>query len=1045
MMTAAHGRANVPVALSEEKPSETTLPDQGAPVFVAPPRTIKDIAAIFDEEKPDPVKIAKLQADADGQPPNGVSRRDLAWFYYLRANARNQLGRLKEAIADIEKGLEIARGAAEPNFIGRLQQLAGRLYMTAGRPRQALALYLEHIRTTDAPGARGYIHGGHFQLSKIYIMMGDLAQAEAYLRRNEAHIITARTSGLPGWRQGYAELGHSWESIINAHRGMLFEVRGQYREAEANYLVAERHRRASFKGLMNFKVPQPEEQLQELAENLVLAQARVKAKQGRLAEAEADARRALIARLRELGKYNALMPKYITGLADILVEQGRHEEAEQLTRIAIEINRRVGVIDSSHDTATMLASLGDILVLRGQSAEATEVYAELDKAIADWDPQTREALELNGSRIYTLFASDRIQAGIAAAQALIKRLTARVGERHFETASARGILAIGYMRAGKDAEALKEFSAAVPILVTGVNESSDADDASLVAARRLRAQMIVEAYLSLVAKDASALTGKIAAETFHIADAVRGQSVQRAVASSGARMIAKDEKLGELIRQEQDLALQVRALLGTLNNSLELPPGERDEAGVKSITATIALLRAERVAVTKNIINLFPNYGELIDPKPTSVADVQKALRPGEVMLSFYFGQSASFVWGVGKGGDAVLAPLRVTASDLEIKVRELRKALDFEVGVVSTFPPYNVALAHELYAALMQPVEAVWKPAKSLIVIANGALGLMPLPLLVTALPHVPASSAALFADYRNVPWLARTHAISMVPSSAAFRTLRTVPAASKERQPLIGFGDPYFTEEQAADADREAKPTEVAQLDMGMTARRRSLPRLRDVNSADLALLQRLPDTALELKAIAAALNADPATSLYLGRKANEGVVKSIDLSKFRIVAFATHGLMPGDLNGLTQPALAFSAPSVANVEGDGLLTMEEILPLKLDADWVVLSACNTATGATAGAEAASGLGRAFFYAGSRALLLTNWPVETISARNLVSDLFRRQAADAQLSRAEALQRAMLGIMDGPGYSENGIELYTYAHPMFWGPYSLIGDGAN
>jgi hypothetical protein len=158
MMTAAHGRANVPVALSEEKPSETTLPDQGAPVFVAPPRTIKDIAAIFDEEKPDPVKIAKLQADADGQPPNGVSRRDLAWFYYLRANARNQLGRLKEAIADIEKGLEIARGVAEPNFIGRLQQLAGRLYMTAGRPRQALALYLEHIRTTDAPGARGYIH-----------------------------------------------------------------------------------------------------------------------------------------------------------------------------------------------------------------------------------------------------------------------------------------------------------------------------------------------------------------------------------------------------------------------------------------------------------------------------------------------------------------------------------------------------------------------------------------------------------------------------------------------------------------------------------------------------------------------------------------------------------------------------------------------------------------------------------------------------------------------------------------------------------------------
>ena len=93
----------------------------------------------------------------------------------------------------------------------------------------------------------------------------------------------------------------------------------------------------------------------------------------------------------------------------------------------------------------------------------------------------------------------------------------------------------------------------------------------------------------------------------------------------------------------------------------------------------------------------------------------------------------------------------------------------------------------------------------------------------------------------------------------------------------------------------------------------------------------------------------------------------MKSTDLSRFRIVAFATHGLVPGDLNGLTQPALALSAPNVADVDGDGLLTMEEILALKLDADWVVLSACNTGAGAGAGAEAVSGLGRAFFYAGS------------------------------------------------------------------------------
>ena len=166
--------------------------------------------------------------------------------------------------------------------------------------------------------------------------------------------------------------------------------------------------------------------------------------------------------------------------------------------------------------------------------------------------------------------------------------------------------------------------------------------------------------------------------------------------------------------------------------------------------------------------------------------------------------------------------------------------------------------------------------------------------------------------------------------------------------------------------------------------------------------------------------------------------------DLSRYRILAFATHGLVPGELNGLAQPALALTAPDVADIDGDGLLTMSEILGLKLDADWVVLSACNTGSSAGAGAEAASGLGRAFFYAGSRALLVTNWSVQSASARELVTDIFRRQAADARLSRAEALRQSMLALMDGPGLVDAaGNTLFSYAHPLFWAPFSIIGEG--
>jgi CHAT domain-containing protein len=208
---------------------------------------------------------------------------------------------------------------------------------------------------------------------------------------------------------------------------------------------------------------------------------------------------------------------------------------------------------------------------------------------------------------------------------------------------------------------------------------------------------------------------------------------------------------------------------------------------------------------------------------------------------------------------------------------------------------------------------------------------------------------------------------------------------------------------------------------------------------------MLPPLPETAEEIRSIAVAMNADLTRDVFLGERANEQVVRTLDLSGYRVIVFATHGLVPGDLDGLTQPALALSAPSVAKVDGDGLLTMEKILSLRLTADWVVLSACNTASGLGAGSEAISGLGRAFFYAGARALLVSNWPVETTSARALTTDLFRRQQANPTLTRAKALQQTMNALIDGPGFLDPRTDtaVFSYAHPIFWAPFALVGDG--
>ena len=127
---------------------------------------------------------------------------------------------------------------------------------------------------------------------------------------------------------------------------------------------------------------------------------------------------------------------------------------------------------------------------------------------------------------------------------------------------------------------------------------------------------------------------------------------------------------------------------------------------------------------------------------------------------------------------------------------------------------------------------------------------------------------------------------------------------------------------------------------------------------------------------------------------------------------------------------------------MDEDGLLTLGEILTLKLDADLVVLSACDTGAADGSGSEAVSGLGRAFFYSGARALLVTMWPVETTSANKLTTGLFQIHREQTDLSWARALQQSILRLMDDPGLKDTkGVAAACYAHPIFWGPFVVIG----
>jgi CHAT domain-containing protein len=281
----------------------------------------------------------------------------------------------------------------------------------------------------------------------------------------------------------------------------------------------------------------------------------------------------------------------------------------------------------------------------------------------------------------------------------------------------------------------------------------------------------------------------------------------------------------------------------------------------------------------------------------------------------------------------------------------------------------------------------------------------------------------------------LLKRQAVSVLPSVSSLKSLRAFARRDQAVKPMTGFGDPLFNPAQQGNMDKRAanKSASRSVTNIAYTDFWQGL----GVDRARLAqALPQLPDTADELNAVAKDLGV-AAADIHLGSDASETTVKRAPLADYGIIYFATHGLVAGDVKGVGEPSLALSIPSQPSELDDGLLTASEVAQLKLNADWVVLSACNTIAGDKPGAEALSGLARSFFYAGARALLVSHWAVDSAAATRLTISAFDRLKSNPKMGRAEALRQAMLGYLNDASSPGN-------AYPALWAPFALIGEGA-
>ena len=740
-------------------------------------------------------------------------------------------------------------------------------------------------------------------------------------------------------------------------------------------------------------------------------------RQERYADAEPLFKRALAIRERSLPPNHPDLGQSLNNLATLYEKLDRHADSEPLFKRALLIYQKAA--GPEHPAvATLLNNLGQVDKVQGRYADAEpEIKRSLairEKVLGRDHPDVARSLN-NLADLYER------QGRYPDAEPLYRRAAAireaALGPDHPDLAISLNNLAFLYQSEGRSADAL-------PIVQRMVGSG--------------RAQLRVAFPVLLAAQRQQLLPVEKALD-----DAL--DTVQRGAQSAAAsavnklavRLAAGNDRLAQLVRRDQDLAAEAEMLDKSIIAAVSREKSKRDAAAEQRSRDRLAAITAERATLQKTFAAEFPGYAALSNPLPMTAKEIQSLLSGDEAMVLFAVADKESYVIALTRDGFD-WKPLPLGAEALSRKVAAFRRGLDVGKASDATGKSglFDLALAYELYGTLLGPVEALVKDKRSLLVAPSGALTALPFHLLVTGQP--PAAIPETFAGYRDAAWLLKRQAVSVLPSVASLKALRAFAHDDQGMKPMTGFGDPLFNPMQDGRGDNRAAGATKSASRALVTSAYTDFWQGVGVDRGRLAqALPQLPDTADELNAVAKDLGA-PASDIHLGSDANETTVKRARLSDYGIIYFATHGLVAGDVKGLAEPSLALSIPKQPSDLDDGLLTSSEIAQLKLNADWVVLSACNTIAGDKPGAEALSGLARSFFYAGARALLVSHWAVDSQAATRLAIATFDRLKSDPGMGRAEALRQAMLGYLNDASTPKN-------AYPAFWGPFALIGEGAG
>jgi CHAT domain-containing protein len=463
----------------------------------------------------------------------------------------------------------------------------------------------------------------------------------------------------------------------------------------------------------------------------------------------------------------------------------------------------------------------------------------------------------------------------------------------------------------------------------------------------------------------------------------------------------------ELVRQEDQLRAKLSALQNAFSNTTV--------SALRKVSLEQALTaqRTELLRLHDKMAAANARYESIATPKSIRLVDVQSLLNDDMVLLDYDLGPESS---GVGVITSRDIRVYRLPAQGMIDQTLQQFLPTLREPLLGASEIDRHVRLAKQLYIDLVSPARKQIQGKHHIVIVPDAELFYLPFEAIIDAeaKPDAPPTSLS------SQPYLGKIYDFSYAPSASVLVTLKRVRTSPISAQrPLLAFGDPVF---QSVPAPTEiALSTRGAYQKMGVG-------------------FGRLPYSADEVSGITAVYGISPDSgSIFLGVNATKKALLRLDLSQYRTLHFATHAVMGDQVKWIIQPALIFSPDGTGSPDND-VLKMSEIFNLRLNAELVVLSACETAGGKMSRGEGIVGLTSAFLFAGSRSVVASLWNVNDEST-SLFMKSFYTSLKNGR-SKADALREARLDTMRMQIKSAVTGEQESLASPYFWAPFVLIGE---